>query len=172
MIARHRASDSRGDELGASDVSRAEGAGGDGTPVAPASVNTRRTSMRDQAVPDGQATPIVTCHVTFRGLPQSTALDRLIHERTDWLQQFAPDLTGVRALVDIPHRHRHEHAVRVQLRLSGSKLEPLSVEREGVGDAYALVRDTFDVARRCLQDVVREQRGCVKVHADGAGEMR
>jgi hypothetical protein len=109
---------------------------------------------------------VVACQVAFRGLPHSPGLERLVRERTDWLQQFAPDLTAVRALVDVPHRHRHEHAIRVQLRLSILDLEPLSVEREGVGDVYALVRDTFDIARRRMQDVVREQRGWVKVHSD------
>jgi hypothetical protein len=116
----------------------------------------------------GNAATAVVCQVTFHGLAQSPGLERLVRERTVWLQEFAGELTGVRALIDVPHRHRHEHAIRVQLRLCGHEFEPLSVEREGVGDAYALVRETFDVARRRLQDVVREQRGAVKIHSNDA----
>ena len=123
--------------------------------------------MRELAV-RGHALTAVVCQVSFHGLAQSPGLERLVRERTDWLQQFAGELTALRALIDVPHRHRHEHAIRVQLRLSGHEFEPLNVEREGVGDAYTLVRETFDVARRRLQDVVREQRGCVKVHVDDA----
>jgi hypothetical protein len=108
------------------------------------------------------------CQVAFRGLQHSPALERLVRERADWLQQFAPDLAAVRAVIDAPHRHRHEHAVRVQLRIGAHDLEPLIVDREGVGDAYALVRDTFDIARRRLQDAVRGQRGFVKTPADDA----
>lgn len=122
--------------------------------------------MRKHSVLVGAVAANAPCGVAFRGLPPSSGLERLIRERTEWLQQFAPGLTAVRALIDVPHRHRQEHAIRVQLRLSSHELEPLSVEREGVGDAYALVRETFDVARRRLQDVIREPRGCVTVHSD------
>ena len=104
------------------------------------------------------------CDVTFHGLPHSPALECLVQERANWLQQFAPAGTGVRALVDVPHRHRHEHATRVQLRLAVADDEPITVEREDVGDVYALVRHTFDIARRRLQDAVRERRGFVKLH--------
>jgi hypothetical protein len=113
----------------------------------------------------------VVCQVSFHGLPPSAALERLVRGRTLWLQQFAPGLSAVRVLIDIPHRHRHEHAVRAQLRIACDELEPLTVEREGVGDAYALIRDIFDVARRRLQDVVREQRGFVKTHSDDARRL-
>ena len=108
------------------------------------------------------------CQVTFHGLQHSPALERLIRERAAWLQQFAPELSNVRAVVDAPHRHHHEHAIRLQFRLVIRDLDPIAIEREGVGDAYALVRDTADVARRRLQDVVREQRGYVKAHAGPA----
>ena len=110
----------------------------------------------------------VVCQVSFHGLPPSAGLERLVRERTAWLQQFAPGLSAVRVLIDVPHRHRHEHAVRAQSRIGYVELEPLTVEHEGVGDAYTLVRDTFDIARRRLQDVVREQRGFVKTHSDDA----
>jgi hypothetical protein len=56
--------------------------------------------------------------------------------------------------------------MRVHLRVSVPDRETISVNREGAGDIYALVRETFDVARRRLQDVVREQRGFVKAHSD------
>jgi hypothetical protein len=102
------------------------------------------------------------CQVTFRGLQHSPAIEQLVRDRSDWLHQFAPDITAIRSVIDVPHRHRHEHAVRVQLRVGVRDLEPVMVDREGVGDAYALVRDAFDVARRRLQDAVREQRGFVK----------
>lgn len=127
--------------------------------------------MRNDWVLVGEVTANAPCQVAFHGLPPSPGLERLIRERTEWLQPFAPGLTAVRALIDVPHRHRHEHAIRVQLRLASHELEPLSVEREGVGDAYALVRETFDVARRRLQDVIREQRGFVKVHSDDARRL-
>lgn len=106
----------------------------------------------------------VPCRVTFRGLHPSRALTMLIQERAAWLRQFSSELTNCHALIDSPHRHRHEHAVRVQLRLALRESGPLTIDREGVGDPYALVRDIFDIARRRLQDAIREQRGFVKAH--------
>ena len=111
------------------------------------------------------------CQVTFHGLRHSPALDRLVREKSDWLGQFVGNPCEVRALIDAPHRHRHEHALRVHLQVSIPAVEPVTIDREGVGDVYALVRDTFDIARRRLQDVVREQRGFVKTHSDDAGRV-
>ena len=108
------------------------------------------------------------CDVIFHDLQHSPALDQLIRERANWLQQFAPADFAVRALIDAPHRHSHEHPVRVQLRLTIPGDDPIMVERERVGDVYALIRDTFDVARRRLQDAVREQRGFVKTHGNAS----
>ena len=107
----------------------------------------------------------VSCPVTFRGLQNSPALEQLVRERADWLRQFGPAGVDVRALIDVPHRHQHEHAIRVQLRIAIPDSEPITVDREGIDDAYVVVRDTFDIARRCLQDAVREQRGFVKTHS-------
>lgn len=108
------------------------------------------------------------CHVTFHGLPHSPALEQLIQERTTWLQPFAAAAVAVRAQVDVPHRHQHRHAMRIQLRIAIGDHEPITIEREGIGDTYALVRDAFDVARRRLQDAVRAQRGFVKTHPHAA----
>ena len=106
------------------------------------------------------------CTVIFHDLQHSPALEQLVHERTKWLQQFAPTDVAVRALIDVPHRHGHEHPVRVQLRITVPGDEPITVERERGGDVYALVRDTFDVARRRIQDAARVQRGFVKSHGN------
>ena len=111
---------------------------------------------------------MTVCHVTFHGLPHSSALEQLIQERTDWLQSFAAADMAVRAHVDVPHRHQHQHAIRIQLRIAIRNDEPITVEREGPGDAYALVRDTFDVARRRVQDAVRSQREFVTTHSNAS----
>jgi len=114
---------------------------------------------------------VSACPVTFRGLPHSPALEQLVQERADWLRQFGPPALAVRALIDVPHRHQHEHAIRVQLRIAIPDNEPITVDREGLDDAYVVVRDTFDIARRCLQDAVRAQRGFVKTHSPVSGRV-
>jgi len=108
------------------------------------------------------------CDVTFRRLRHSPALEQFIEERTNWLQQFAPVPIGLRAVIDAAHRHGHEHPIRVQLRIEVPGEEPITVDREEIGDVYTLVCDTFDIARRRLQDSVREQRGFVKSHSNAS----
>lgn len=119
----------------------------------------------------------VRTQVTFRGVPHSDALEQEIREHVEWLTQFEPEIMSCRVLIDVPHRHQQEgRTFRVKISVTVPDGAPIVVDREQPSreilkgqdpykDAYLLVRDAFDTARRRLQDFVREQRGFVKVHS-------
>jgi hypothetical protein len=121
--------------------------------------------------------PAFPVHVIFRGMPHSYPLESHIRDYVEWLNQFEPDIVSCRVLVEVPHRHQHEgRTFRVRISLTVPDAPALVVDREQPSremtkgqdeyqDAYVLVRDAFDVARRRLQDFVREQRGFVKAHS-------
>ena len=126
--------------------------------------------------------------ITFRGLEVSDALEANIHERVAWLERFYPGIVHCRVLVETPHRHRHDGRhfhIRIDVTVPGC--EPIVISHEASLHArskdiesealrkesetesvhrYALVavHEAFDVARRRLEDVAREQRGVVKTH--------
>jgi cold shock CspA family protein len=131
---------------------------------------------------------LIPTQVTFRGLAPSDALESDVRERVAWLEQFYAGIVRCRVLVEIPHRHRrdgrHFH-VRIEITVPGS--EPIIISHEPslhgrLKDVHenadrkkteiesvhryarVAIRETFDAARRRLEDFAREQRGAVKTH--------
>ena len=131
---------------------------------------------------------LVPTQVTFRGLDVSDALEADIRDRVAWLERFYPGIVRCHVLVEQPHRHRHDGRhfhIRIDLTVPGR--DPIVITHEPslharVKDAegeverkqseiepvhryaHVAVREAFDVARRHLEDVAREQRGVVKTH--------
>jgi cold shock CspA family protein len=130
---------------------------------------------------------LIPTQVTFRGLPHSEHLDSDVRERVAWLEQFYRGIVRCRVVIELPHRHRHDGR-HVHVRVSCVPGAPLIVashepslhgrlkdfeEEEHHKDteiesvhrhAAVALREAFDVARRRLEDVAREQRGAVKTH--------
>jgi cold shock CspA family protein len=131
---------------------------------------------------------LIPIQVTFRGLPPSDALESDVRERVTWLEQFYPGVIRCRVLVEQPHRHRHDgRHFHVRIELTVPEATPIVVSHEPslhgrlkdveeeahhkdteveAVQRYAAVaiHQAFDVARRRLEDVAREQRGAVKTH--------
>ena len=135
---------------------------------------------------------LIPTQITFRGLDVSDALEANIRDRVAWLERFSPGIVHCRVLVEKPHRHRHdgrhfhiridltvpgrdpvvishEPSLHAQLKDTEGETHRKESEIEGV-HRYALVaiREAFDVARRRLEDIAREQRGVVKTHEAAA----
>jgi ribosome-associated translation inhibitor RaiA len=107
----------------------------------------------------------IQTQITFRGFDHSDALEDAINERLAWLAQFHPRLGRARVLVTLPHRHHRggkRFQVRIEMKVPGTP--PLVVRAATSLDAHVAVHEAFDVARRRLEDLAREQRGDVKSH--------
>lgn len=108
--------------------------------------------------------------LTFRGLDHSDAIEADVHERVAWLEQYYPNITSCRVLIEIPHRHQlkgRPFHVRIDLQVPGRP--PIVVSRDpslhgSSKDIEIAVHEAFDAARRQLQDLARERRGEVKAH--------
>jgi hypothetical protein len=135
---------------------------------------------------------IIPTQITFRGLAHPDALEAEIRQRVGWLEQFYAGVVRCRVLVEVPHRHRRrgrQFHVRIDLTMPGR--DPIVVSHEpslygGLKDGedaavhkdteidaehrhgLVAIRETFDVARRLLEDAAREQRNAVKTHDVGA----
>ena len=135
---------------------------------------------------------LIPTQITFRGLDVSDVLEADIRDRVAWLERFYPGVVHCHVLVETPHRHRHDGRhfhIRIDLTVPGRAPVVISHEpslharlKDAEGEAhrkeseiegvhrYALVtiREAFDVARRRLEDIAREQRGVVKTHEAAA----
>jgi len=107
--------------------------------------------------------------VSFRHMEHSDAIEAIVRERADRLDEFASHIMSCRVVVEPSgkhHLHGNTYEVRIDLTLPGGEIavtrEP-SQHTESKDIAVA-IRDAFDSARRQLEDYVRRQRGSVKAH--------
>lgn len=104
--------------------------------------------------------------ITWHGLDHSEVIETQIHQHVAALEKFYPNITSCRVAVELPHRHKHQGKlfnVRIHLRVPHGEV---IVNRDQHEDIQVALREAFDAARRQFEDVLRRQRGDVKVHAE------
>jgi len=107
----------------------------------------------------------VPVQITIRDVGHSDAVEQRIRNGVDKLAHFHPRITSCRVVVEQATRHQQQgrlFAVHVDVRVPGR--EEIVSTRHQHEDVYVALRDAFDSVARQLEEVVREQRGDVKVH--------
>jgi ribosomal subunit interface protein len=107
--------------------------------------------------------------ITFRHMGSSDAIEARIRERAEELERFFDRIISCRVVVECQrprHRQGNLFSVRVDLQAPGREIvvgrDPEA--QHAHEDVYVAIRDSFDAARRLLEDYVREGRGEVKMH--------
>lgn len=108
--------------------------------------------------------------VSFDDLPSDDTVRDAALEHIDQLERLCDRITGCHVVIAQPHRHHREgrlYSVRVDLLVPGNEIV---VNREhhldhAHEDVYVALRDSFQAARRRLEDHVRRMRGVEKTHA-------
>lgn len=104
----------------------------------------------------------IPLQISFHDMPVSPALETLIREKAAKLEQFHPNMTGCRVVVDKPHNHSQQgeqFAVTVDVSVPGASLVVNHVRNE---DANIAVRDAFLAARRQVEDHVKRKQAEVR----------
>ena len=108
--------------------------------------------------------------ITFRHMDPSPAIEARIRQRAEELDQFFDRIISCRVVVECSHPRRQQgklFEVRVDLTVPGAEI--VIGRNPGMDhaheDVHVAVRDTFDAARRRLEDHARDLRGAVKRHA-------
>jgi ribosomal subunit interface protein len=102
--------------------------------------------------------------ITSRDFALTDAMRALIERRAEALEQYFGRLTGCHVVIEAPvrhHRHGGPFKVRIDLRAPGAEL---SMNKQNADDLAVAIRETFDSARRRLEDHLRELRRDVKSH--------
>ena len=100
--------------------------------------------------------------INFHGMDTSPALETLIRDKAAKLEQFHPNVTGCRVVIDKPHHHKQqgEHfIVSIDVSVPGSNIVANHAHHEDVNVA---LRDAFFAARRQLEEHAVRMRGDVK----------
>jgi ribosomal subunit interface protein len=98
----------------------------------------------------------IPVQITFRGLPQSDAIEANIMKHAERLERFQERVSKCRVVVDAPHRHHvqgNTYSVKVDLRLPHGELV---VSRDSDADhthenLYVAIRDAFAALARQLE---------------------
>lgn len=112
----------------------------------------------------------IPVQITFRGVEASDALKASIEQHAAKLERFSRSVLGCHVVVEPAGKHHrsgnHFH-LRIHLKVPGADIQagrtPAEANR-GAEDIYVVVRDTFDAARRQLEDYERRRRYDVKTH--------
>ena len=107
--------------------------------------------------------------ISFDDLPVDEAVRQTALEHVARLERTYDRITGCHVVIAQPHRHHREgrlYSVRVDVVVPGTEIvvhrnHPADHAHE---DVYVALRDSFDAARRRLEDHVRHVRGAVKQH--------
>lgn len=114
----------------------------------------------------------VPLDVTYRNVEKNNALDDLISTKVEKLEEVCDHIIGCHVAVEKVHTHpSHGSPFRVRIDLTvppGHELVIAKNPSEGVQHEplESVIRDTFDVARRQLRDLNRQQNNRIKYHPE------
>ena len=116
----------------------------------------------------------VPLELTFRGIENTGEIETLVRDKVDKLEEVTDRLTSCRVIVERAQdsqRSGNPYAMRVEIRVPGASeiIVKEKVDADSSRDPLpALVRQTFNAARRQLREAMDRQRGQQKLHLDPA----
>lgn len=115
----------------------------------------------------------IPLQVVYHQVDKSDAIDALIREQVDKLEQVCDHIIGCRVAVEEPHRHvgRGIRNWRVRISVTVPPQHELVVAREGQeaglkGDLETVILDAFDSMLRKLDELSAIQSRQIKSHPD------
>ncbi len=103
--------------------------------------------------------------ISYRDIELSTEVDDHIRERAEKLEHFYPRLVSIRVVVEGPGKH-HKTGGKYRLKITlGVPGNDIVINHKAGEDLTAVVRDSFDAAKRKLEDHARVLRGEIKLHS-------
>jgi ribosome-associated translation inhibitor RaiA len=109
--------------------------------------------------------------IHFLDMPRSEAVEAKLRERAESLSRFSTDIQKCEVWVASPHGHHRKgnlYGIRVRLTVPGEEIDIDLQPAED--DVYVSIRESFDAARRKLEDYERRRRGKVKAHPRAKGD--
>lgn len=108
----------------------------------------------------------LSLQITARDFELTDAIKAEITEKVEKLDKFCDQIIKCRVVVEAPHRHSHDgrlYNVNIDLKVPGSEI---IIKREPNEDLYVSIRDSFNAAKRKIEEFVDQQRREVKYHEE------
>jgi hypothetical protein len=112
----------------------------------------------------------VPIEVSYRDVPKTEFIEKLIEEKATKLEQVCEHLMSCRVALECPQKHQQSGSpFRIRILMRVPPGHELVVTRES-SQGYlhepleSVVRNAFDAARLQLSELVERQRGDVKIH--------
>ena len=110
--------------------------------------------------------------IHWHNLAPSASVEDDVRKRLNKLEQFCSDITGARVVLDQPHhpdQRPRQFAVKLEIQVPNSTIVVDHAGKPGAQlDLHQLVHQSFDAARRQVQDYSRVRQGKVKRHSKPA----
>lgn len=96
--------------------------------------------------------------ISFRDMDHSDAIEHQIRTKASKLTEKYDEITGIRAVVGLPHNHSHKGKiahVSLEIALPGDLVAITndSHDKHEHEDMYVALRDAFDKAQRCISKI-------------------
>jgi|HigsolmetaAR203D_1030402.scaffolds.fasta_scaffold00093_67 cold shock CspA family protein len=112
----------------------------------------------------------VPLELVFHGMESSPFIEEQIRAQVGRLERFSDRIISCRVAVEADRRmaHKTNIGLKVEVSVPGNVIVAKRQERphtvNGVSQVYPVIRETFDVAIRQLEDDARKSRREVKTH--------
>lgn len=105
--------------------------------------------------------------IRFKDIPRSPALEAVIREQSDKLEQVCSDIISCRVTVEAPHKHQSKgrlYHVVVDVNVPGKEIVVSHAPEDNPAyqDPYLAVNNSFRAATRRLKNYAKIRRGKVK----------
>ncbi|CCK74569.1 putative sigma 54 modulation protein/ribosomal protein S30EA [Oleispira antarctica RB-8] len=110
--------------------------------------------------------------ISFRDIEHSDGIEQLIRDKAGKISSIYDSITGIRAVVAMPHNHSHKGKlahVSLEIGLPGETVAITNDNHDNKAheDMYVAVKDAFDVAQRKVRKI-HEKRHDLKRRAGSA----
>lgn len=107
--------------------------------------------------------------ITFRGIPHSDAVEAKIRDKANRLEKYYPHIQRLIVVVESKHRRHHQGAlydINIEIIVPDKEIivNQSKHNNQTHEDIYVSIRDSFDAAKRMLEDYARVRRGDTKSH--------
>ncbi|MGB7087691.1 MAG: HPF/RaiA family ribosome-associated protein [Phormidesmis sp.] len=115
--------------------------------------------------------------ISYRGVDKTDALETLIAEKIDKLEQFYTQISSCHVAIEKVHDHPESGSpYRVRLDITVPEDREIVVDKSpDKGVQYrpleAIIRETFDIANRQLKELNEQQHNHKKTHVPGQREI-
>ena len=101
--------------------------------------------------------------ITFRHLDPSPALEAKVREYAEKLDKYYDRIMSCRVIIEAQHRHHHKgnlYHVRFDVTVPDHEIvvNRAPAKHHEHEDVYVAIRESFEAARRQLQDYARRKR--------------